>query len=192
MPRDQFSRKNIFTNSLLQYDDIQILSGEIPLGTYDNLVYNLVNVTRARPSGSAGSAGSGVTTASFPNCALTAALQSSTGSITSFAVAAPYKSLELLDFYFGCVLHSAQEYNAADAASTMCTITVTGFLRDTYAEISPVTYTFSPPEGLMMPVPMNHAVLPARFQQPLFNVTLTQNNRLAVLLLDNLRYSVST
>ena len=165
------SIEKVCTDDLPQYDGIQILAGEIPIGTYDSLVYNLINVTRGRPSGSAAS---GVTTASSPYCDLTSAQQSLTSDIASFAVASPYNSLELLDFYFGCILHSAQELNAADAAATQCTITVTVFLRDTYQEAEPATYEFSPPGGLMLPIPMNHAVLPVRFQQPLFSVTLTR------------------
>lgn len=183
--------RNLFTDNLLQYDDILILSGETPLGTYDNLVYNLVNVTRARPS--YGLAGNGVITASSPNCALTAARQlSTTSGTTSFTVTSPYKSLELLDFYYGCVTHAAQESLAADAPAVQCTITVTGFLRDTYEQAAMASYEFSPPEGLLLPVGMNHAILPVSFQRPLFNFTLTQSNPYAVVLLDNLHYSVST
>lgn len=138
----------------------------------------------------------GVLTASYPNCAITSAHSSGgyipSGSVASITVASPYKSLELLDFYYGCTGHQA-EGPAANGAPVACTVTVTGFLQGTYEAVSPAaSFQFSPPEGLLLPVNMNHAVLPARFQQPLFNVTITQSNSVAVILMDNLRYSVST
>lgn len=141
-------------------------------------------------------AGPGILTASYPNCAITSAHTSSilpglTGTVASITVASPYKSLELLDFYYGCALHQAAGL-AANGAPVDCTVSVTGIQQITNEQLAAATFVFQPPEGLLLPVNMNHAVLPARFQQPLFNVTLTQNNDMAVILMDNLRYSVST
>ena len=143
-------------------------------------------------------AGSGVLTASYPNCAITAAHTSgviteppTSGTVASVTVAPPYNSLELLDFYYGCTSHSAVG-PAASGAAVDCTVTVTAIQQTSFAPVVAATFEFRPVEGLMLPENMNHAVLPERFQQPLVNVTLTQDNAMAVILIDNFHYSVST
>ena len=143
-------------------------------------------------------AGPGVLTASYPNCAITAAHTSgvitqppTSGTVASVTVAPPYKSLELLDFDYGCTLHQAAG-PAANGAPVDCTVTVTAIPQIGFAPVVAATFEFRPPEGLLLPVNMDHAVLPARFQQPLVNVTLTQDNAMAVILMDNFHYSVST
>ena len=67
-----------------------------------------------------------------------------------------------------------------------------GFLRSTDQEVAIASFTFTPPESPVAPVPMIHAVLPDSFRQPLFNVTIAQTNPLVTVLFDNLHYSVST
>ena len=81
---------------------------------------------------------------------------------------------------------------AANGAPVDCTVSVTAIQAITFEPVTAATFDFRPPQGLLLPVNMNHAVLPARFQQPLVNVTITQDNSLAVILMDNLHYSVST
>ena len=50
----------------------------------------------------------GVASASPPNRALTSEQQQLTNGTASFAVASPYKSLNLLDFFFACTLRTSE------------------------------------------------------------------------------------
>ena len=106
----------------------------------------------------------------------------------SFTVAAPYKSFGLYDFYFGCAVRTGEP--TANAA-VQCTISVSGFVPKTNQQVAVASYTFTPPT-LKPPidpveqVPMFHAILPDKFHQGLNNVTVVADNKLAVLLVDNL------
>ena len=71
-----------------------------------------------------------------------------------------------------------------------CTITIAGFQKGTGKEVAVASYTYTPPVSVT-PVPMIHAVLPNTFWSGLGNVTAVQDNKLAVLLVDDLHYTVS-
>lgn len=104
----------------------------------------------------------------------------------SVAVTAPYSSLALLDFYFGCVTRT----NVGSASvATHCTITVAGFVKNNDQEVAVASYTFTPPVSPVAPVPMMHAVLPDSFKQQLVKVTMIETTPLTTgLLIDNLHY----
>ena len=106
-------------------------------------------------------AGPGVLTASYPNCAITDAHTSgvitqppTSGAVASVTVAPPYKSLELLDFYYGCTLHQAAG-PAANGAPVDCTVTVTAIHQISFAPVVAATFEFRPPEGLLTLIPVD-------------------------------------
>ena len=103
-------------------------------------------------------------------------------------VAPPYKSLALLDFFFGCAINTEE---GLATLAVQCTITVAGFLRNNNKEVALASYTFTPPPSPVTPVPMIHAVLPASFQKSLFNITFVQTGVDVGLAIDNLHYSLS-
>ena len=171
-----------------QYDDLERGLVERPIGTYDNLSYQAWDVGNF-VSAVIPVKVLGVATRSPPNFILTSSLTQLTGGTPSFTPAAPYTSLGLLDFYFGCVANAQQ---GTATAALQCTITVSGFAPKTNKEVAVASYTFTPPVQVSVsPVPMIHAVLPSSFWQGLGNVTIIQDNKLANLLVDNLHYSVT-
>lgn len=107
----------------------------------------------------------------------------------TFTIAPPYKTFVLIDFYFGCPARTTESTANLDL---QCTVTVAGFHPITNQEVAVDSFTFTPPLGSTTPVPMMHAVLSSEFSQPLYNVTMIIDNKLAALVLDNLRYKVST
>ena len=177
---------NNLLKPLSQYDNIPASLTDTVLGTYDGLTYNAIVAT-----GSTGStvAVGGIVKASPPMSALTSSQQQITNGTASFAVASPYKSFGLLDFFFGCTVHTGE---GAVSVASQCTITLAGFVRNTDQEVALASFTFTPPESPVAPVPMIHAVLPPSFQQSLFNVTITQSSALDAVLFDNLHYFLST
>lgn len=131
----------------------------------------------------------GLALVSPPNRIISQVQNRLTNGTASFTVAKPYKSLGLLDFFFGC---TARTPEGTVALAAECTITVAGFLRGSDKEIALASFTFTPPPNPVTPVPMIHAVLPDTFEQPIFNVTVQPDDDLLSVLIDNLHYSVST
>ena len=87
-----------------QYDDLTATVGiESPIGTYKYLTYNAWVIGG---STTPGVAVGGVADQSPPNAALTAADVQLKNGTPSFAIAKPYKSYSLFDFYFGCVVRT--------------------------------------------------------------------------------------
>lgn len=167
------------------YDNLDESLTDKALGTYENLVHNSIVLTGSTRSIIAVG---GVASASPPNRALTSADTRANGT-ASFAVARPYKSLGLLDFYFGCTIRTGE---GAVAVASQCTVNVAGFLRGSNQAAASKSFTFVPAVSPLVPVPMMHAELPKSFQQPLYNVTLTPVEPLVALLIDNLHYTLST
>ena len=130
----------------------------------------------------------GLASTSPPNRALTSSDIQLLSGTASFAVAPPYKSLGLLDFFFGCTARTGER---AVVVASQCSITVAGFVRGNNQEVALASFTFTPPVSPVAPVPMIHAVLPSTFHKSLYNVTLVQNNPLLTILIDNLHYNVS-
>lgn len=159
---------------------------ETPVGNYKDLNYNAwVIPGPLTPGVQVG----GVAAESPPQVALTAVDQQTTNGTPSFTVAKPYKSWSLFDFFFGC--NTRTDEPTANVA-TQCTITVTGFQANDDKEVAIASYTFTPPPNPVTPVSMIHAVLPKTFLQPLYNVTIIQDDTLLALKIDNLHYAVST
>lgn len=153
-----------------------------PVGTYKYLKYQawvlLIGAVTDVPVRVGG-----VATQSPPVRILTSAdIQLQQGT-SSFTVAAPYRSFGLYDFYFGCQVRTGEP--TANAA-LQCTITVSRFVPKTNQEVAVASFTFTPPLSPVDQVPMLHAVLPSSFSKGLNNVTIIQDNKLAVLLIDNL------
>ena len=76
--------------------------------------------------------------------------------------------------------------------AAQCTILVAGYAVNTGQEVAVATYTFTPPESPVEPVPMQHAELPNTFHQALGNVTVEVNSDAVALLVDNLIYVASS
>ena len=106
----------------------------------------------------------------------------------SMTIASPYTSVSPYDFYFGCVQNTME---GTVAAAAQCTITVAGFKKGSNQEVALASYTFTPPLDPVDPVPMFHAVLPDAFHQPLYNITVIQNDTLLKLFVDTFPYTVS-
>lgn len=71
-------------------------------------------------------------------------------------------------------------------AALQCTIIVSGFVPNTNQEVAVASFTFTPPPSPVAQVPILHSILPSSFSNGLNNVTIIQDNKLAVLLVDNL------
>ena len=102
--------------------------------------------------------------------------------------AAPYNTLSLFDFYFGCTVRTKQ---GAVAPATQCTVTVAGFAPKVNQEVAVASFNLTPPVNPVGQVPMLHAVLPNSFHQALGNVTMEMDSKLVAVLLDNLHYYVT-
>ena len=164
-----------------QYNDIERGTVQNPVGTYKYLKYQAwvtpISAVTAVPVRVGG-----VATQSPPGRILTASDVQLREGTPSFTVAAPYKSFGLYDFYFGCQVRTGE---AAANAALQCTITVSGFVPKTNQEVAVGSFTFTPPESPVNQVPMLHALLPDIFHQGLNNVTIVADNKLAVVLVDD-------
>ncbi len=120
----------------LQFDNLTVVPVPIGgVGTYEDVVYNVFALAEQSI------AGTGVAAHTPPNVIDTTSQQQGTNGTPSLTPAAPYTSIGLVDFWFGCNLRSGQ---GAVAVQTPCTIVVAAFNKQD-KEVAVASYTFTPP-----------------------------------------------
>ncbi|KAL6716655.1 hypothetical protein ACLMJK_006223 [Lecanora helva] len=181
-----YARGAVYENTAT-YDDLtSVPAVGNPVGTYKGLTYEAF-VVGGPPLGVSLPSVGGVAAQSGHNYAVSEIVRNVLNGTTSVVVASPYKSVSLLDFYFGCSTATA---NGVVKEAIECTITVAGFQKSKNQEIALASYTFTPPVSPVKPVPMIHAVLPSTFHQALYNITFANSNPLASTEIDNFHYDL--
>lgn len=124
----------------IQYDNLT--ASALPVvgsgvGTYEYITYNAFTLL----DGSDDVVG-GVAIHTLPNAIDTTSEQQGTNGTPSLAVAKPYTSIGLVDFWFGCSTHTGE--SLANLA-TQCSVTVAAYQSSSDKQVALAVFEFTPP-----------------------------------------------